>query len=145
MLGKLKHMLLQIPLALRYGIILAIGLILLKTFEYQFFSYKFSLELYTGLIAAFFMLVGLAVGIGWLNSRAQAQREQQQAFEVLPVLTVKEQQLLDGLGQGLSNQQLADNHHISVNTIKTHLKNLYKKLGVSSRAEAVARVNRAKR
>lgn len=130
----------RIPLSLRYGIVIAAGLILLKTLEYQLFSYRFNLELYTGLLALFFMLVGLAAGLGWLNRNASPTTE----HTTNPVLqedplTVKEQHLLQGLAIGLTNQQLADSHHLSVNTVKTHLKSIYRKLEVSSRAQAVAR------
>lgn len=124
---------------MRYGIVLAAGLILLKTLEYQLFSYRFSMELYTGLLAAFFMLVGLSVGLGWLNLRNKEQNNLPHPLGPVEPLTVKEQKLLKGLTEGLTNQQLADTHHLSVNTIKTHLKNLYRKLEVSSRSEAVAR------
>jgi LuxR family maltose regulon positive regulatory protein len=40
---------------------------------------------------------------------------------------------------GLSNQEIADRTHVSVTTIKWHLKNLYRKLGVSTRTAALAR------
>lgn len=136
---KLKRFFYQIPLVMRYGIVLAAGLILLKTLEYQLFSYRFSMELYTGLLAAFFMIVGLSVGLGWLNIRNKEQHNQQAPLGPADPLTVKEQKLLQGLTEGLTNQQLADAHHLSVNTIKSHLKNLYRKLDVTSRAEAVAR------
>lgn len=130
----------RIPLSLRYGIVIAAGLILLKTLEYQLFSYRFNLELYTGLLALFFMLVGLAAGLGWLNRKDSpaSDRNERSILQDDP-LTIKEQNLLHGLARGLTNQQLADNHHLSVNTVKTHLKNIYRKLEVGNRAQAVAK------
>lgn len=51
-------------------------------------------------------------------------------------LTGQEQRVLRLLAAGLSNPQIAGELVISVNTVKTHLKNVYGKLGVSSRDEA---------
>lgn len=132
----------QIPLSLRYGILLALGLILLKTLEYQLFSYRFSIELYTGLIAAFFMLMGIALSIGWLHFRKNKSVTSEDRPVLIEPLTAKERKVLQGLTEGLSNQQLADQYYLSVNTIKTHLKNIYRKLSVSNRAEAVAKAKR---
>ncbi|WP_420547694.1 LuxR C-terminal-related transcriptional regulator [Curvivirga sp.] len=53
-------------------------------------------------------------------------------------LTRRELDLLDYLKTGQSNQQIANYLGLSVNTIKFHLKNLYTKLGVKNRAQAVA-------
>ena len=39
----------------------------------------------------------------------------------------------------LSQREIAGELHLSFNTIKTHTRNIYRKLGVSERAEAVAR------
>ncbi len=53
-------------------------------------------------------------------------------------LSPREQQLLHALGSGRTNAQLACDLGVSPNTIKFHLKNLYDKLSVRSRAQAVA-------
>lgn len=54
------------------------------------------------------------------------------------VLTNRERQILALLADGLGNKQIATRLGISPNTVKTHLELLFEKLGVSSRAEAVA-------
>jgi DNA-binding NarL/FixJ family response regulator len=54
------------------------------------------------------------------------------------VLTNREQEILTLLADGLGNKQIAARLGISTNTVKTHLELLFEKLGVSSRAEAVA-------
>lgn len=53
-------------------------------------------------------------------------------------LTAREQDLLEALSQGRMNAQIAGDLGISLNTVKFHLKNLYGKLGVKNRAQAVA-------
>jgi LuxR family transcriptional regulator, maltose regulon positive regulatory protein len=54
-------------------------------------------------------------------------------------LTEREFTLLKYLPSMLSNQEIGSDLYISVNTVKAHLKALYRKLGVSSRREAVHR------
>lgn len=58
------------------------------------------------------------------------------------VLTPRELEILDLLEQGLSNQQIASRLSLTLNTVKNHVHNLLKKLGVASRSEAVS-VSRA--
>ncbi|MBI4967098.1 MAG: response regulator transcription factor [Rhodospirillales bacterium] len=54
-------------------------------------------------------------------------------------LTPRERELLGALAGGATNAQIAKELSISLNTVKFHLKNLFDKLGVSNRAQAVAR------
>ncbi|HEX2204502.1 MAG TPA: helix-turn-helix transcriptional regulator, partial [Longimicrobium sp.] len=51
-------------------------------------------------------------------------------------LSAKERQVLRLLAEGLSNPEIARELIVSVNTVKTHLKRIYQKLGVSTRREA---------
>jgi len=55
-----------------------------------------------------------------------------------PSLTNREREILALLADGLGNKQIAARLGISTNTVKTHLELLFEKIGVSSRAEAVA-------
>jgi len=52
-------------------------------------------------------------------------------------LTTREREVLEWLGQGLSNRQIAGRLDISEHTVKFHVSAVYAKLGVRSRAEAV--------
>ncbi|PYO48130.1 MAG: hypothetical protein DMD72_08235 [Gemmatimonadetes bacterium] len=54
------------------------------------------------------------------------------------VLTNREREILALLADGLVNKQIAARLGISANTVKTHLELLFDKLGVATRAEAVA-------
>lgn len=53
-------------------------------------------------------------------------------------LTPQELHILRLVGAGLSNQQLADELTVSLSTVRTHLKSVYRKLGLHSRPEAVS-------
>ena len=54
-------------------------------------------------------------------------------------LSAREQDTLKLMAQDLSNQEIADKLFISLNTVKTHLKNIYLKLEVDNRSKAVAK------
>jgi len=54
-------------------------------------------------------------------------------------LTTREREILELLVDGLSMQQIADRLHRSYHTIDNHLRNIYEKLHVHSRASAVAK------
>jgi DNA-binding NarL/FixJ family response regulator len=55
-------------------------------------------------------------------------------------LTVRENEILYSLVDGLSYKKIADKHCVSISTIRTHICNIYHKLHVNSKAEAVAKV-----
>lgn len=63
-----------------------------------------------------------------------------QSLDEHPQLTIREQQVLDGILQGSSNAQLAMALRISVPTVKTHVSNVLAKLGARSRSHAAALV-----
>ncbi len=52
-------------------------------------------------------------------------------------LTSREKEVLELVGRGLSNLEIAEKMFVSLNTTKTHLKNIFAKLDVSSRLQAV--------
>lgn len=52
-------------------------------------------------------------------------------------LTEKEKEIVLGLVDGLSYKMIADNGCISIETVRTHIKNIYKKLHVHSKAEVI--------
>jgi DNA-binding NarL/FixJ family response regulator len=56
---------------------------------------------------------------------------------LVEALTTREQEVLQLIGQGLSNKMIAERLHISEHTVKFHVSAIYAKLGVASRTEAV--------
>jgi DNA-binding NarL/FixJ family response regulator len=53
-------------------------------------------------------------------------------------LSMREMQVLSGMSQGKSNAQIGRELYLSEDTIKTHARRLFRKLGAKDRAEAVA-------
>lgn len=53
------------------------------------------------------------------------------------LLSEREQQVLELIARGFSYAEIARLHGVSVHTVQTHIKNLYRKLAVRSRGEAV--------
>ena len=53
-------------------------------------------------------------------------------------ITAREQQVLRLVSAGLSNREIAAQFSFAESTVKTHLKSIYRKLGVNSRTRAVA-------
>jgi LuxR family maltose regulon positive regulatory protein len=58
---------------------------------------------------------------------------------LLEQLTRTERRVLMLMDSELSYPEIAELQHVSINTIKTHRKNIYTKLGVNTREEAVER------
>jgi len=64
--------------------------------------------------------------------------------EAVPVfeeydLTTREKQVLGLLVNGLSYKMIAGNMNVGLETVKTHIRNLYEKLDVHNQSEAVAK------
>ena len=58
----------------------------------------------------------------------------------LATLTDREREVLDLLGQGLTNKEIAENLVISTNTVKRHIKSIFSKLNIHTRSAAAAKV-----
>ena len=58
--------------------------------------------------------------------------------QALEALTAKERKLLTFVAMGLSNKDLAERLSVSTNTVKWHLRNIFEKLQINNRMQAVA-------
>ncbi|MFI5659968.1 LuxR C-terminal-related transcriptional regulator [Streptomyces sp. NPDC051684] len=75
-------------------------------------------------------------------ARAAAEELARDVPASLASLTVQERAVAALLTQGASNERIAAGLFVSVNTVKTHLRHIYRKLGVTCRAEAAERLGR---
>jgi len=66
------------------------------------------------------------------------QEETSPAANCLKMLTPREIQILKLLGKQASNQEIADALYISLSTTKSHLRSIYRKLGIHGRSEAIS-------
>jgi LuxR family maltose regulon positive regulatory protein len=73
------------------------------------------------------------------GATAQQSGAEQAAPLIVERLSEREREVLEHVSVMLSTAQIAAEMYISVNTVKTHLKSIYRKLAVTHRGEAVRR------
>jgi WD40 repeat protein/serine/threonine protein kinase len=61
------------------------------------------------------------------------------ATDLLETLTLREQEILRSIVNGLTNRQIAQDLYVELSTVKWHIRQIYGKLGVRSRKQAVVR------
>ena len=122
------------------GLTLAAGLILLKQFEVFYITYRFNSEIYLGLIAGIFLITGIVVG---LNSRKKNLPDSPKGrYEEVSLpndiqISPREVEILVNIAKGFSNKEIAEQLFVSLNTVKTHTNNIYSKLNVKRRTQAL--------
>jgi two-component system, NarL family, response regulator DevR len=72
-----------------------------------------------------------------LRMAGQSREEEREARANIEQLTPREMEVLKALGEGLSNKEIAQSLHMSVDTERTHMMNILSKLGVHSRLQAL--------
>jgi two-component system nitrate/nitrite response regulator NarL len=72
-----------------------------------------------------------------LRIASQDREEEREARANIEQLTRREREVLQALGEGLSNKEIAERLHMSVDTERTHMMNILSKLGVHSRLQAL--------
>ena len=123
-----------------YGLVLAALIVALKYVEYRFLVRDLSLEFYISLVAMIFTGLGIWAGQRLIRKKVVILKPD---FK-LDVATLerlgiskREHEVLELISLGHSNQEIAEKLFVSVNTVKTHLANLFLKLEVSRRTQAV--------
>jgi DNA-binding NarL/FixJ family response regulator len=72
-----------------------------------------------------------------LRLAGQSREELREARASIEQLTRREMQVLEALAEGLTNREIAERLHMSVDTERTHMMNILSKLGVHSRLQAL--------
>ena len=131
-----------------YGLIGGLLIAVLKWTEYRFLVIEHSIEIYGGLIAATFAVLGI-----WLGLKLTGQQQTIVVKEV-PVpagdpflpdekkrenlgITRRELEILELIAQGMSTREIAEKLFVSENTVKTHSSRVFDKLGARRRTQAV--------
>ncbi len=125
-----------------YGGAMALLLALLKFIEYRYYVLDLPTELYIGTVALLFTFLG--AWIGWTLTRKKRIVLDPNFVvneEVLERVGIskREYDVLELIAQGLSNKEISEKLFISTNTVKTHSSNLFQRLNVRRRTEAVKR------
>lgn len=124
--------------AIVYGVFLAAGTLALQWLDYQRMARAHSGDITIFLIAAGFLALGIYIGARVLvapkpatcfdgNPKARA------ALGISP----REFTVLGELAAGHSNKEIAQRLNVSPNTVKTHVAQVYEKLGARRRTDAI--------
>jgi len=131
-----------------YGVVGGVLIALLKLIEYKHFVNEYPSEIYGGLIAIIFTVLGIYFGLRWTRAREVV------VIREVPVrvdgpfvldagklkevgLTAREHEILALIAQGLSNREIGEKLFVSENTVKTHSSRLFEKMQVNRRVQAV--------
>jgi DNA-binding NarL/FixJ family response regulator len=127
-------------IVLLYGVAMAALLGLLKVVEYRFFVREFSIEFYIGIVAIIFTVLGVWIGrqvaskkIVVINPDFTLDEAKLQQLGI----SKREYEVLELISQGFSNREIAERLFVSPHTIKSHSSNLFSKLNVRRRTEAI--------
>lgn len=130
-----------------YGLCGGLLIVALKLIEYRFLVVEHSIEIYGGLVAAIFAVVGIWLGLKLTKKKetvvVREVRVPAQTFVVNQTrlqelrITRREHEILELIAMGLSNREIADKLFVSENTVKTHSSRLFDKLSAKRRTQAV--------
>jgi two-component system, NarL family, response regulator LiaR len=133
-----------------YGLILGALFLLLQYIQYRLLFLQHAESIYTGVVAAICCIAGIWAGVVLTRKfQKKAVPDLEQIQQVLPAfssneksilafnLSQRELEVLQLMADGLSNQQIADALFISLNTVKTHTSNVFSKLDVQRRTQAI--------
>lgn len=135
-----------------YGIALAVLLFLLKWLELRLIIVNHAFEIYIGAIALIFTALGIWLALKLTRSRTKTVVVEKEIYKngqadfVLNKeelsrlgLSNREFEVLQLMAQGLSNREIASRLFVSLNTVKTHSSNIFGKMDVKRRTQAIDR------
>jgi len=122
---------------------MAVLAIALEYFEYRYFIGQLSQKFYISLIAVLFTVLGTWVGLSIVKHRSSASIQEEKPIETPNLedldLNKREYEVLALISEGNTNQEIANKLFIALPTVKTHASNLYSKLDVKNRTQAVSK------
>jgi len=134
---------------------LALLLLLLKWLELQFVIFSHSYEIYIGLIAVLFTALGIWLALKLSKPKIETVVVEKEIYVPKPEnfvpntsliseleLSRRELEVLTLLAKGHSNQEIASQLFVSLSTVKAHNQNLFEKLSVKRRTQAVEKAKR---
>ena len=129
---------------LLYGLSLGLLLAALQFSKFRLMTLGHRQEWYIGLIAVIFAILGLWFGGKWSARKKSPppnlfvpEFKPQSAILEQYGITPRELEVLEQMALGLSNQEIADKLFVSLNTVKTHGSNVFSKLDVQRRTQAI--------
>ncbi|HOX82577.1 MAG TPA: LuxR C-terminal-related transcriptional regulator [Chryseolinea sp.] len=126
-----------------YGLSLAALLFLMQWLQFGFIIRDLSLEFYLGVVAVVFTAIGIWAGLRLTQAKTKVVLQTDFSFNEVECnrlgISKRELEVLQLMAQGFSNQEIADKLFVSLNTVKTHSSNLFLKLEVRRRTQAVQR------
>jgi NarL family two-component system response regulator LiaR len=126
-----------------YALLMAALTGILKFIEYKYLVRDLSIEVYIGFTALMFTAIGVWAGLKLTQRKKIVVAARNESFilnegNIAALgLSKREHEVLVLMAQGLTNQQIADKLFVSLNTVKTHLSNVFQKLEVSRRTQAI--------
>lgn len=125
---------------LAFGSLLAVLAVVMQFVEYRYYVGGLATDVYTFVVAFIFTAIGIWIGIELLRKRKVDRTEKPEInLEKLSELSLNEREyeILKLISEGHSNQDIADQLFLALPTVKTHISNLYSKMDVQSRTQAV--------
>ena len=122
---------------LLYAVALALGAWALEYLRYRHATQVFTTEIYVALLAVGFIALGIWLGQRLTPRPKPATFQRNEAAIAALGLTTRECEILERLASGRSLKELARDLQISPNTVKTHVAQVYAKLGVNKRVNAL--------
>jgi two-component system, NarL family, response regulator LiaR len=139
----LVHFLIMKRTIILYGLALAALLFMMQWLQYGFIVRDLSLEFYLGIVAVVFTAIGIWAGLKLTRPKTKVVVQTDFNFNETECnrlgISKRELEVLQLMAKGFSNQEIADKLFVSLNTIKTHSSNLFIKLEVKRRTQAIQR------
>lgn len=138
-----------------YSISLALLMFLLKWLELRFIIFDHSFEIYVGFIALIFTSLGIWLALKLSKPKIETRIVEKEVYVtrnenfILNTsliseleLSKRELEILNLMAQGDSNEEIAAKIFVSLSTVKSHNQNLFLKLDVKRRTQAVEKARR---